>query len=120
MKTLGNIIWFIFGGFISALLHFISGIVLCLTIIFIPLGLKYLKVAGLAVAPFGKTVESNFEEHPFGNAFWLVFGGLLFAVLEFIIGVVLCVTIIGIPFAKQNFKVARYSLAPFGASVEKP
>ena len=120
MKTLGNILWFVPCGLITGLVWFVIGLAWCVTLVGIPVGIKCFKMAGLTFFPFGKTVESNFEEHPFGNALWLVFGGLFFAVFEFIIGVVLCVTIIGIPFAKQNFKIARFSLAPFGATIDKP
>ena len=119
MRTLGNIIWFVPCGLITGLVWLALGLVWCVTLVGIPVGVKCFKMARLTFFPFGKTVESNFEEHPFGNALWLVFGGLIFSVLEFVIGVVLCVTVIGIPFAKQNFKVARYSLAPFGATIEK-
>ena len=119
MKTLGNILWFLPCGLITGLIWFVLGLVWCVTLVGIPVGIKCFKMAGLTFFPFGKTVECNFEEHPFGNALWLTFGGLLFAVLEFIIGCVLCVTLIGIPFAKQNFKVARYSLSPFGATIVK-
>ena len=120
MKTLGNIIWFIFGGFIPTILYFIAGIVLCITVILIPFGLKCFKMAGLAAAPFGKIVEGNFEEHPIANAFWLGAGGAGDWFVHSLIGVLLCITIIGIPFAKQNFKLAKYALRPFGATIEKP
>ena len=120
MKTLGNIIWVIFGGIIPAILYFLSGIILCVTIIFIPFGIKYFKLAGLAIWPFGKTVEANFEDHPVKNALWLALGGGIGEwFIHSIIGILLCVTIIGIPFAKQNFKIAKYALRPFGAPIEK-
>lgn len=120
MKTLGNIIWFIFGGFLTTLANFIAGVVLCVTIIFIPFGLKCFKMAGLSLAPFGKVVEGNFEEHPVKNALWLCFGGAADWFFYTVIGLLLCVTIIGIPFAKQNFKLAKYALRPFGSTIEKP
>lgn len=119
MKTLGNIIWFIFGGFISTLLYFLSGIILCVTIIFIPFGLKFFKLAGLSLAPFGKEVDGNFEEHPKANAFWAAFGGAGIWLLHSFIGILLCITLIGIPFGKQNFKIAKYAIRPFGATVTK-
>lgn len=120
MKTLGNIIWFIFGGFIPVILYFFSGVILCITIIFIPFGLKYFKLAALAVAPFGKSTEGNFEEHPVKNALWLACGGISAWLLHGFIGILLCITVIGIPFAKQNFKLAGYALRPFGSEIDKP
>lgn len=119
MKTLGNIIWFICGGFISTLLYFVLGIVLCATVILIPFGVRCLRLAGLALRPFGKTVESNFEEAPVKNALWLCFGGAIAWLVFSVLGIILCVTIIGIPFGKQNLKLARYALRPFGAIIEK-
>ena len=119
MKTLGNIIWFVFGGFISAILYLVLGLVLCATIILIPFGVRCLRLAGLAFRPFGKTVESNFEEAPVKNGLWLAFGGAFAWLIYTILGLVLFVTIIGIPFGKQNFKLARYALRPFGATIEK-
>ncbi len=119
MRTLGNILWFVPCGLITGLIWFVLGLVWCVTLVGIPVGIKCFKMAGLVFFPFGKTVECNFEEHPFGNALWLVLGGLLTAVIHFIIGLVLCVTLVLIPFAKQNFKIARYALSPFGATIEK-
>ena len=119
MKTLGNIIWFVF-GLVTALIYFVLGLVYCVTIIFIPVGAKYFKLAGLALLPFKKTVEVNFEEHPKKNAVWLFVSGAMFVwFFHTLIGLILCVTLIGIPFAKQNFKIAKYALRPFGATIEK-
>ena len=119
MRTLGNIIWFIFGGLIDAILYFLAGILFCVTLIFIPIGIKCFKMAGLVILPFKKTVEVNFEEHPIKNALWLMFGGLGSWFYHSLIGVILCITLIGIPFGKQNFKIAKYALRPFGATIEK-
>ena len=119
MKTLGNIIWLLLGGFITALVYILAGVVCCVTIILIPLGVMNFKMARLALWPFGKVVDGNFEEHPKANAFWLAFCGISAWLWHSIIGILLCVTIIGIPFAKQNFKLAKFALRPFGATVEK-
>lgn len=118
MKTLGNIIWLIFGGLIDAALYFITGVLYCITIIFIPIGLKFIKLAGLTIWPFGKSVDGNFEDHPKANAFWLACGGIGIWFFHSLIGVLLCITIIGIPFAKQNFKIAKYALRPFGGTID--
>ena len=120
MRTLGNIIWFIFGGFISGIVNFICGVLLCCTLIFIPFGIKYFKLAGLAFLPFKKQVDANFEEHPIKNALWLSLGGGISTwFIHSVIGIILCVTLIGIPFAKQNFKIAKYALRPYGATIDK-
>ena len=117
MKTLCNIIWFIFGGFISALLHFVLGILLCVTIIGFPLGRQFLKISKLVRWPFGKMVVIDYDAHPYLNIIFLLFGGF-FAVFNVLLGIALCVTIIGIPFGKQCFKLARLRFAPFGSIVE--
>ena len=117
MKTLGNIIWFLLVGLWSAIGYFFGGIILCITIIGIPFGKQLFKMAGLMIWPFGKTINTDFNKHPFANLFWLLFGGLTEALGFFIVGVILCITIIGIPFGKQSFKLARLALAPFGSVV---
>ena len=115
MRLLGNIIWFLLGGVVVALLYFLVGIICYATIILIPFGRQCFKLAGLIVAPFGKDVETGFDQYPYLNIIWSVGG--VYAFLTFIIGVVLCVTVIGIPFGRQCFKIARLASAPFGALV---
>ena len=117
MKTLGNMIWLIFTGFVSAVSWFLLGVVWCITIIGIPFGKQCFKIASLVLTPFGKTVHKKFSKHPVANVIWLIFGGLELAIGYCIAGVVWCITIIGIPFGKQCFKLASLSLAPFGATV---
>ena len=119
MRTLGNIIWFVF-GLVTAIVYFITGIICCCSIIFISFGIKYFKLAGLALLPFKKTVDGNFEDHPVKNALWLALGGGIGTwFFHTVIGALLFITIIGIPFAKQNFKIAKYALRPYGATIEK-
>lgn len=118
MKTFGNVIWLIFGGLLTAISYFLTGAIFCITIVLIPIGFKYMKLAGLVLWPFGRTVDGCFEDHPRANAFWLACGGISCWLFHCIIGLLLCVTIIGIPFAKQNFKIAKYVLRPFGGSID--
>lgn len=118
MKFLGNIIWLIFGGLLTALMWCIYGILWALTIIGIPLSLQCFKFASLSLWPFGKDVE--YEGGAFKmivNVIWIVFTGLEMAFANIICGAVLCVTIVGIPFGKQFFKLAKLSLMPFGSRV---
>ena len=65
---------------------------------------------------FGKAVDTCYEAHPLANIVWAPIGSI-FALVDYLVGIVLCVTIIGIPFAKQCFKLARLTLLPFGALV---
>jgi uncharacterized membrane protein YccF (DUF307 family) len=119
MKTFGNIIWFILGGFIGAIAWLLLGIIWCVTLIGIPLGIQCFKMAGVAAFPFGKTIDANFEAHPRLNTIWLWFLGGGYAIIMSIWGAILCVTLIGIPFGKQCFKNARLAISPFGAVVSK-
>lgn len=117
MKTIGNILWFLLTGLMSALAWFFLGIIWCITIIGIPFGKQCFKLAGLSLFPFGKRVNSNFGKHPIANIIWIIFGGLELAIGFVVAGVIWCITIVGIPFGKQCFKLAALSIAPFGANV---
>lgn len=118
MGCLGNILWFIFGGFLSGLSWLLAGILWCVTIIGIPIGLQCFKFAGLAFFPFGKTVVyGGGAASLIANIIWLIVSGIPMAVGNALIGCLLCITIIGIPFGKQFFKIAKLALMPFGASV---
>lgn len=119
MNFIGNIIWLLIGGIIAAVLWAISGLVLCITIIGIPFGLQCFKIAGFVLWPFGKEIELGH----FGagglifNIIWLIVFGWEFAVTHAIIGLIFCITIIGIPFGLQHFKFAMLGLIPFGARI---
>ena len=117
MKTIGNIIWFIFIGLWSGLGFFFGGLIFCITIIGIPFGLQLFKLAKLVFLPFGKEPKLHFEAHPFANIIWLIFFGIGQFIGYCIIGLVFCITIIGIPFGKQCFKMAKLAATPFGAEV---
>ena len=116
MKTLGNILWFIFGGFFWALDAFLCGIIACVTIIGIPAGLQMFKFAKFVIWPFCKEVTkqnvTGFKT--FVNVLWAIFAGIWMAIGYFLTGIILCITIIGIPFGKQYFKMARFVITPIG------
>ena len=117
MKFIGNIIWFILIGLWTAIGYFFIGLLLCITIIGIPFGIQCFKLAKLVLTPFGKIVNSNFGKHPIANILWLVLVGWEMAVGYVVAGAIFCITIIGIPFGKQCFKLAALSLIPFGANI---
>ncbi len=117
MKFIGNILWLIFTGLISAISYFFMGILWCITIIGIPFGKQAFKFARLAIWPFGSTVNADFGKHPIANVIWIIFGGLFQSIGFLIVGLIWCITIIGIPFGKQCFKFAKLSLMPFGATI---
>lgn len=118
MGCIGNILWLIFGGFLSGLSWIIVGFLWCITIVGIPVGVQCFKLAGLSFMPFGKEVEyKGGAVSLVANVLWLIFGGLELAVEFCTFGVIMCVTIIGIPFGMQFFKLAGLALIPFGAVV---
>ena len=117
MKVIGNIIWMLFGGLESAIVLFFYGIVACITIIGIPFGKQAFKMAKLIIAPFGKTVETHFGSHPILNILWMLWGGLESCICFYWIGILYCISIIGIPFGKQWFKMGKLVLFPFGANI---
>jgi len=120
LRLIGNIIWFLFGGLLLALGWIVAGILCCITIIGIPVGLQAFKLAGLALWPFGREVIYGGGTGSFIlNVIWIVLGGLVLSLSHLICGALFCVTIIGIPFGKQHFKLAKLALMPFGASVVK-
>ncbi|OXN01695.1 YccF domain-containing protein [Bifidobacterium vansinderenii] len=118
MRLLGNILWLILGGLFLALGWAIIGIILCITIIGIPLGIQAFKMAQLTLTPFGKHVDYG---GGFGslllNIIWIVIAGLWMAIGYVIAGLANCITIIGIPFGIQSFKMAKLALMPFGAVI---
>lgn len=121
MNLLGNIIWLIFGGLAAALGYFFGGLLLCITIIGIPWGLQCFKLAGLVLWPFGKKVVSDSSNVGclaiFCNIIWILCGGLYTAFIHIVMGILLCITVIGIPWGKQHFKLIEISLVPFGKKI---
>lgn len=118
MKTLGNILWFIIVGLWSAIGWVFAGLILCITIIGIPFGKQCFKIARVSMLPFKKSVNVNFNKHPIGNIIWMIFFGWEFALAYLASGLILCITIIGIPFAKQCLKLMKIGFIPMGASIK--
>ncbi len=118
MRFLGNIVWFLLGGVVLGLAWLLVGLLWCVTIIGIPVGLQCFKLASLAFWPFGR--EAAYGGGPVSfllNVLWFLFGGMELALVSLAVGLVYCLTIIGIPFGLQCFKLASLSLAPFGREV---
>ena len=121
MRFLGNIIWLIFGGLIIAIEYLIGSLILMVTIIGIPFGIQTLKMAALALWPFGR--DTRVQARASGclyilmNILWLITGGIWIAITHAIFGLILCITIIGIPFGMQHFKLTAIALSPFGRDI---
>ena len=121
MRLLGNLVWLIFGGIIIAIEYFIGSIILMITIVGIPFGLQTLKMAAIAIWPFGRDTRVHSRAsgclYILMNILWLLTGGLWIAVTHSIFGLILCITIIGIPFGLQHFKLTAIALSPFGRDI---
>lgn len=118
MRTLGNFLWFIFGGALTGILWSIAGVLWAVTVIGIPVSKQCFKIAGLCFFPFGKTVVfKGGVGSLLLNIVWIATTGWELAVEAAVIGIVFCITIVGIPFGRQYFKIARLALTPFGAEV---
>ncbi len=122
MRIIANILWIIFGGLISWLCWILAGLLWCITVVGIPLGLQCFKLASISLNPFGKEIvydESGKVGSFLLNVLWIIISGWELALVNFVWGCILCITIIGIPWGRQFFKIAKLALMPFGARVER-
>ena len=121
MKFLGNLIWILFGGLLIALLYFVVGLVMCVTIVGIPFGIQLFKLGTFALWPFGHELVYRSTEpgclSSVMNLLWILLGWWEIALLHVVFGLLFCITIIGIPFGVQHFKMAGNSLFPFGREI---
>ena len=121
MNFFGNIMWFILGGCIVSLCYFLVGAVFCLTIIGIPFGIQLFKIGLFALWPFGSEVVSDTNDGGclaiLMNVLWILFGGIEIALLHVTFGIFCCITIVGIPFGLQHFKMAVLAVVPFGKKI---
>ena len=121
MKLLGNLIWLVFGGIIISVEYLISSVLLMVTIVGIPFGLQTLKLAILALWPFGARIRM--KESGSGclstlmNLIWIIIGGFWISLTHVFFGLLFAITIVGIPFARQHFKMAGLALTPFGKEI---
>ncbi|MDR0333957.1 MAG: YccF domain-containing protein [Dysgonamonadaceae bacterium] len=121
MKLLGNIIWFVFGGVFVAIEYIVASLLMMITIIGIPFGLQSLKLAEVALFPFGKKVVKS--ETSSGclslimNIIWFFVGGIWIVLTHLAFGILFYITIIGIPFGNQHFKLMKLAFSPFGKTV---
>jgi uncharacterized membrane protein YccF (DUF307 family) len=121
MRSIGNVLWFVLAGVWLAISYAVAGLLLCITIIGIPFGIQSFKLAGFVLWPFGRNVvvssrQTGLLEVVF-NLIWLVLFGWGIFVVHIVSGVVLCITIIGIPFGIQSFKLSVLALWPFGRMI---
>ncbi len=128
MRLILNILWFVLGGWLSGSLWILSGVLLAITVVGLPWAMAAFRIASFSYWPFGRQVvdrgsfqhRSDLGTGGLGlilNIVWFLLGGWYLALHHVVLGVGLCVTIIGIPFGFQHFKLAMISLAPVGKAV---
>lgn len=120
MKTIGNLVWFILSGLWLGISYLVAGIVSCLTIIGIPFGIQSMKLAGYVMWPFGRELVPRTDARlarGILNIIWIIIGGFWLSLFHVVLGVILCVTIIGLPFGIKNLSMAKLALFPFDYSV---
>ncbi len=121
MSFIGNLVWLLLGGILLALLWAVAGLLVCMTVVGIPFGLQCFKIAGFVLWPFGRIVEvGNFGVGGLlGNIIWILLLGWELCISHLVVGAVLCLTIVGIPFGLQHLKLAMLAILPFGARIRR-
>ena len=121
MRFIANILWFILGGFLVALVYFIVGLLMCITIIGIPFGVQLFKLGAYALWPFGHELVNGPGEpgclSTVMNLLWILLGWWEIAVIHLVCGLLCCLSIIGIPWGLQHFKMAIGAIFPFGKEI---
>ncbi len=121
MNTLGNVLWIVLGGFFVFVIYLFGSLLLMITIIGIPFGIQTLKMAGMALMPFGKEAVQGQRSggclYIIMNVIWILFAGIELAIVHLVLALLFGITIIGIPFAQQHIKLAYLALVPFGMDI---
>ncbi len=122
MNFLGNLVWLIMGGLLTALMYWTAGLIMCITIIGIPFGVQLLKIGSLSLWPFGHDLQPKADSatgclQVAFNVLWILLGWWEIALTHLTFGLILCCTIVGIPWGLQHFKLALGSVFPFGKEV---
>ncbi len=122
MNTILNVLWIVLGGFLVFFIYLFGSLLLMITIIGIPFGIQTLKMAGLALMPFGReaiqTQRSGGCLYIIMNVIWILFAGIELAIIHVVLALLFAITIIGIPFAQQHLKLAYLALVPFGMDIK--
>ena len=122
MKTLGNLLWLLFGGLLIALFYFLVGLVMCITLIGIPFGIQLFKLGRYSLWPFGHELVDGPNEPGCVSVamdlIWILTGWWEVALLHLFFGLLFCITIVGIPWGLQHFKMILPALIPFGKEIK--
>lgn len=122
MSLIGNILWLIFGGLVAGLGYIVGGLGICCTIIGIPFGIQSIKIGVATMTPFGKEIvedeDANDTLKTIFNIIWIILFGWEIAIAHLVSALILAITIIGLPFAKQHIKLINLALFPFGRALK--
>ena len=123
MNSIGNLLWLLLGGIVVAIIYWIVGLLMCITIIGIPFGIQLIKLGSYALWPFGhELVDRPGEPGCLSivmNLIWILLGWWEIAIFHLVCGLVCCIAVVGIPFGIQHFKLALNSIFPFGKEVRR-
>ena len=121
MKSLGNIIWLVLGGLLVALIYYLVGLLMCITIVGIPFGVQLFKLGTYALWPFGHELVPGPGQpgclSTVMTLLWILLGWWEIAVIHLVCGLILCLTLIGIPWGLTHFRMAVNSIFPFGKEI---
>ncbi len=121
MRLVLNVLWFVLSGLWMAAGYVVAGLLMIIPIVTIPFSIAAFRLALFCVWPFGRTVvarpDGSGAMAGVGNVIWLIFAGWWLALGHLLTGVLLCLTVIGIPFGVQNFKLIAVSLLPMGKEI---
>jgi uncharacterized membrane protein YccF (DUF307 family) len=120
VRTVLNVLWLVLSGLWLAIGYALAGVVMCLLIITIPFGIASFRLAAYVVWPFGRTVVRRADAgtaSTIGNVIWFLLAGVWMAIGHLMLGLLLCLTVIGIPLGLGNFKLAAVAIAPLGKEI---
>ncbi len=114
---ISNVLWFLLGGLWLGVIFGVAGLLLCLTVVWIPFGTQCFRIASVAMFPYGKKVELRVKKHLVANVIWAILPGWVLALIFFASGLACCITVVGFFRGLQAFKLAKAALCPFGAKI---
>ena len=122
MNSVGNIFWLLLGGIVIAIIYYVVGLLMCITLIGIPFGVQLFKLGTYSLWPFGHELVDGPNEpgciSVFMNLIWILCGWWEIAILHFAFGLLFCITIVGIPWGLKHFKLAIATVFPFGKVIQ--
>ena len=123
MNSIGNLLWLVLGGILVAIIYYVVGLLMCITIIGIPFGLQLFKLGTYALWPFGSELVNGPNEPGcvsiVMNLLWILLGWWEIAIIHLVCGLIFCLTVVGLPFGIMHFRLAISSIFPFGKEVRK-